>query len=151
MNSLAAATASPCRRNSKIAIAADQFLGLDERPIDYAELAIRYPDLCTAISNRQQATHVEHAAGLDLASASFPIASISAGVGLCSDWGEVTIDMKRIGRLPLRRAAAVIARRTGSLCETTNGTPPDRQASGIISWAACEAGRRQIAQGMPAQ
>jgi hypothetical protein len=36
--------------------------------------------------------------------------------------------MKRIEKLPLRRVAAVIARKTGSLWETTNGKPPDRQA-----------------------
>jgi len=36
--------------------------------------------------------------------------------------------MKRIEKLPLRRVAAVIARKTGSLWDTTSGTPPDRQA-----------------------
>jgi len=36
--------------------------------------------------------------------------------------------MKRMVKLPLRRVAAVIARKTGSLWETTYGKPPDRQA-----------------------
>jgi hypothetical protein len=36
--------------------------------------------------------------------------------------------MKRIEKLPLRRVATVIARKTGSLWETTNGMTPDRQA-----------------------
>jgi hypothetical protein len=43
-------------------------------------------------------------------------------------WDEVTIYMKRMVELPLRRVAAVIARKTGSLWETTNGKTPDRQA-----------------------
>jgi hypothetical protein len=36
--------------------------------------------------------------------------------------------MKRMVELPFRRVAAVIARKTGSLWETTNGKTPDRQA-----------------------
>jgi hypothetical protein len=39
MNSLRGGDRLSLSRNSKIAIAADQFLGLDERPIDHAELA----------------------------------------------------------------------------------------------------------------
>jgi hypothetical protein len=39
MNSLRGGDRLSMSRNSKIAIAADQFLGLDERPIDHAELA----------------------------------------------------------------------------------------------------------------
>src|SRR5437879_2146051 len=61
-------------------------------------------------------------------SASLAIASIRAGVGPRMGWDEVTIYMKRIAELPLRRVAAVIARKTGSLWETTNGMAPDRQA-----------------------
>jgi hypothetical protein len=36
--------------------------------------------------------------------------------------------MKRIAELPFKRVAAVIARKTGSLWETTNGRTADRQA-----------------------
>jgi hypothetical protein len=43
-------------------------------------------------------------------------------------WDEVTIYMKRMVELPLRRVAAVIARKTVSLWETTNGNKADRQA-----------------------
>jgi hypothetical protein len=32
----------------------------------------------------------------------------SSGVGFPGDWGEVTIDMKRMEKLLLRRAAAII-------------------------------------------
>src|SRR5207245_5489346 len=60
-------------------------------------------------------------------SASLAIASIRAGVGPRMGWDEVTIYMKRIAELPLGRVAAVIARKTGSLWETTNGKTPDRQ------------------------
>ena len=42
--------------------------------------------------------------------------------------------MKRIEELPLRRVAAVIARKTVSLWETTNGTTPDRQAFWKYFW-----------------
>jgi hypothetical protein len=43
-------------------------------------------------------------------------------------WDEVTIYMKRMVELLLRRVAAVIARKTVSLWETTNGKTADRQA-----------------------
>jgi hypothetical protein len=56
------------------------------------------------------------------------IASIKAGVGPRMGWDEVTIYMKRMVELPLRRVAAMIARKTVSLWETTNGRKADRQA-----------------------
>ena len=46
-------------------IAADQLLGLDERAVDDAELAVRDPDL-RAHRDRHQPATVEHPAGLDL-------------------------------------------------------------------------------------
>src|SRR5260370_30630560 len=41
-------------------------------------------------------------------SASLCMACKSSGVGFPGDWGEVTIDMKRMKKLLLRRAAAII-------------------------------------------
>jgi hypothetical protein len=81
------------------------------------------------------------------------IASIKAGVGPRMGWDEVTIYMKRMVELPLRRVAAVIARKTVSLWETTNGKTADRQAfwkyfrKGTVQ----EIGRPDgLRQGMPA-
>jgi hypothetical protein len=67
-------------------------------------------------------------------------------------WDEVTIYMKRIAELPLRRVAAVIARKTGSLWETTNGRTADRQALELFSQGSSqEFGRPDgLRWGMPA-
>ena len=80
------------------------------------------------------------------------MASISAGVGPRIGWDEVTIYMKRMEKLPLRRAAAVIARKTVSLWETTNGKPADRQAFWkYFQRHMQETGRPDgLRQGMPA-
>jgi hypothetical protein len=56
------------------------------------------------------------------------MASIKAGVGPRLGWGEVTIYIKRIGRLPLSgEPPAAIAGGSVSLFKTTNGPGANRQ------------------------